>query len=258
MKQFVQDANRKNLFQLLKLRLVAIFGQVATILIAHFFLEIHLPLNQMFLVLFALIAISVISFFRKNISEKTLFVELIFDVAALTAQLYFSGGISNPFISLFLLQVIISAILLEKIYAWLIAILTVICYVWLSFYHQELHAFHDHGSGDSFNLHLQGMLISYVLAAILLLIFITKISKNLRERDQMIRMAMLATSAAHELGTPLSTISVIVADWKKMDLDKNLIADVVTVESQLTRCKKIISEILSLSGRERVEEAKDL
>jgi two-component system sensor histidine kinase RegB len=93
----------------------------------------------MFLVLLALSAVSLFSFFRKNISEKTLFVELIFDVIALTAQLYFSGGISNPFISLFLLQVIIGAILLKKIYAWLIAIFTAICYIWLSFYHQELH-----------------------------------------------------------------------------------------------------------------------
>lgn len=255
MRQFVQDANRKNLLQLLKLRTMAIFCQAATILIVNFFLEISLPLSEMFLVLLTLSAVSLFSFFRKNISEKTLFVELIFDVIALTAQLYFSGGISNPFISLFLLQVIIGAILLKKNYAWFIATLTTICYIWLSFYHQELHALHDHGGADSFTLHLQGMLISYVLAAILLLIFITKISQNLRERDQMIRMAMLATSAAHELGTPLSTISVIVADWKKMDLDKNLIADVATVESQLTRCKKIISEILSSSGKERLEEA---
>ena len=216
----------------------------------NYFLEISLPLTQMFLVLAALSLISFFSFFRKNISEKTIFIELVFDVVALTAQLYFSGGASNPFISLFLLQVIIGAILLRPIYAWLIAALTIACYVWLgSVDQQHLHHFH---------LHLQGMLISYVLAAILLLIFITRISKNLRQRDEMIRMAMLATSAAHELGTPLSTISVIVGDWKKMNLDKNLLKDVSLIESQLDRCKKIISSILADSGSKRVEEAKDL
>lgn len=250
MKQFTHYTNRKNLLQLLKLRTIAMICQVIVILIAHYFLEIELPIKQMFLVVAGLAALSLLSLFRKNFSDKTLFLELIFDVLALTAQLYFSGGASNPFISLFLLQVIIGAILLRTAHAWIIAALTIICYIWLGFNQQEhIHHFH---------LHLQGMLISYVLAAVLLLVFITRISKNLRERDQMIRTAMLATSAAHELGTPLSTISVVVSDWKKMPLDNSMIKDVKLIESQLGRCKKIISSILSDSGSKRVEEAKDL
>jgi len=269
-----QNANRKNLLQLIFLRLIAIFGQIATILLAYYFLHISLPLPLMFLVVLILAIINMASFYRyklqQNISDKSLFFELLFDVTALTVQLYFSGGISNPFISLFLLQVIISAILLQAIYAWLIAIITVGCYIWLSFNYQELHAFHHGGSGEFFNLHLHGMLISYVFAAILLLIFVTKIIKNLREGDQkisllkqqslekeqIIRMGLLATGAAHELSTPLSTIAVILGDWKKMNLDKNLIEDVEIAESQLLRCKIILSEILSSSGKTRVTEAR--
>jgi len=152
----------------------------------------------------------------------------------------------------------------------MIAAITVICYVWLSFNYQELHAFHHHESdGDFFNLHLHGMLISYIFAAILLLIFVTKIIKNLQEGDyrinllerqslekeQVIRMGLLATGAAHELGTPLSTISVILGDWKKMNLQNDLLKDVEIVETQLARCKKILSEILLDSGKERAEQA---
>jgi len=270
-----QNTNRGNLLQLLWLRVIAICGQVATILVVYFFLKISLPLTAMFGVLLVLAIVSCVSFYRyksqKNISNKSLFIELLFDVAALTGQLYFSGGISNPFISLFLLQVIISAILLQAIYAWLIALITVICYVWLNFNYQELHAFHHHeGSDDLFNLHLHGMLISYVFAAILLLIFVTKIIKNLKEGDQKInllerqslekeqvmRMGLLATGAAHELSTPLSTISVILGDWKEMQLNKDLLQDVEVIESQLSRCKKILSEILLDSGKERAEEAR--
>jgi two-component system sensor histidine kinase RegB len=228
----------------------------------------------MFLVLLLLIIVNCVSFcrykFQKNISDKSLFIELLFDVAALTAQLYFSGGISNPFISLFLLQVIIGAILLRAIYAWLIAALTILCYVGLSFNYQELHAFHHHESGEFFNLHLHGMLISYVLAAILLLVFVTKIIKNLQEGDQkinllkrqslekeqIVKMGLLATGAAHELSTPLSTIAVILGDWKKMNLDKNLLEDVEVVELQIARCKRILSEILSSSGKWRAEEVR--
>ncbi len=269
-----QNTNRKNLLQLLWLRLIAIFGQVATILFAHYFLHIALPLTAMFLVVLFLTIVNCTSFYRyksqKNVSDKSLFIELLFDVAALTSQLYFSGGISNPFISLFLLQVIISAILLQVIYAWLITALTILCYIGLSFNYQELHAFHHHESGDFFNLHLHGMLISYIFAAILLLIFVAKIIRNLKEGDQkinllkrqslekeqVIRMGLLATGAAHELGTPLSTIAVILSDWKKMNLKKNLLEDVEIIESQLSRCKKILSEILSSSGKKRLEEAR--
>lgn len=256
------DTNRKNLLQLLCLRIIAIFGQLLTIFFVEHFLEIELPLQPMIAVIAMLILLNCFGFYRyqknKNISDKALFFELIFDVAALTAQLYFSGGISNPFISLFLLQVIIAAILLHPLYAWIIAVITTSCYVWLSFYYQEFHAFHDHGDKESFNLHLHGMLISYVVAAILLLIFITKISKNLRQQQEFLRSAMLATAAAHDLGTPLNTISVILEDWKNIDLknsEDDFRKDILLIESQIKRCKTAVSDILSNSKTARVEEA---
>jgi two-component system sensor histidine kinase RegB len=257
MKEIVFDANRKNLLQLLKLRTIAIIGQIFTILFTHYTLGFALPLSEMFAVLGLISVVSLVRFFQKKVTDRTIFIELIFDIIALTAQLYFSGGASNPFVSLFLLQVIIGAILLEKFYPWLIALITVACYVWLGFYNQGLEQHHHH-HGDSFGLHLQGMLISYILAAILLLVFITQMSRNLRERDQMMRLAMLATSAAHELGTPLSTISVVIGDWKKIVHDQGLKKDIDLIDSQLVRCKKIISSILSESGNKRVEDAKEL
>jgi two-component system sensor histidine kinase RegB len=269
-----QNTNRKNFAQLLLLRTIAIFVQTITILFVNFVLEISLPLNQMFSVIAGLAILNFISFYRyksqKNISAKALFFELFFDVSAFALQIYFSGGASNPFISLFLLQVIIAAILLQGNYAWLIATITTIYYILLSLYRQHLHAFHDHGEMSGFfDLHLQGMLMSYIISAVLLLIFLGKIMQNLRERDekihamkkdaleknQMIRTALLASAAAHELGTPLATISVILGDWKKMNLEKDLISDITTIENQVERCKKIISEILAESGKTRVEEA---
>ena len=177
-----QNTNKQNLLQLIWLRLIAIIGQVVTILIVHYFLKISLPLTEMFLVLMFLGIVNFISFYRhkseKNISDKSLFIELICDVLALKAQLYLSGGISNPFISLFLLQVIIAAILLKRIYAWLIAVITIFSYISLNFTYRHIHALHNHEAGDLFNMHLHGMLISYIIAAVLLLIFVTKIIKN--------------------------------------------------------------------------------
>jgi two-component system, sensor histidine kinase RegB len=264
-----QSANRKNLLQLILLRSIAIIAQGFTIWLAMSFFKIDLPKGNMLLVLAALLLFNCFSFYLyksgKIISDWALFFELIIDVFALSLQLYFSGGTSNPFTSLFLLQVTIAAILLRPIFAWIITFFTILFYVILGFYRVEIHGISHHiHEGDFFNLHLQGMLISYVIAAILLVIFITKISKNLRERDlkllqqgDILRSAMLATAAAHDLGTPLSTISVILNDWKKVDLkNSELTHDIEIIENQIERCKKSLSGILSESGNERLESAK--
>jgi two-component system sensor histidine kinase RegB len=259
-----QNANRQNLLQLIKLRLIAVFGQMLTIFFAVNFLEISLPIFEMLLVVLALILLNCASFYRykfhQNISDKSLFFELLFDVGALCAQLYLSGGISNPFISLFLLQVIIGAILLEQIYAVFVALATLICYVWLGFHYRQMHEFHHHSSDNFFNLHLQGMLISYVFATILVLIFVSKISKNLQKikeqkakEEQIVKIALLATSTAHELGTPLAIISVLLGDLKNSS--ENFLSDVSVMQNQLNRCKKILSQMLEISGNQRLEEA---
>jgi two-component system, sensor histidine kinase RegB len=259
------NTNRKNFLQLFWLRLIAVFGQIFVILATHYFLKISLPLKPMFLIVSALLLINFYSFFyyklQKKITDQTLFFQLLFDVAAFTAQLYFSGGISNPFISLFLLQVIIAAILLKRIYACIISAVTVLCYVWLSFNYQKLHALHQHGEGDFLSLHLQGMLISYVFAAILLLVFVTKIIANLNERDRqiieeekLVKIALVATGAAHELSTPLSTIAIILSDLKA-SAKKEFLNEISIAETQINRCKNILSNVLLSSRLERFEKA---
>ncbi|MBP7710588.1 MAG: HAMP domain-containing histidine kinase [Rickettsiales bacterium] len=259
------NTNRKNLLQLVWLRLIAVVGQVFVILATHYFLKISLPLEPMFLVVAALLLVNFFSFFfyksQKKITDQALFCQLLFDVAALTAQLYFSGGISNPFISLFLLQVIISAILLKRIYACAIGAITIACYVWLSFNNQELCALHHHSEGDFLSLHLQGMLVSYIFAAILLLIFVTKIIANLNDRDRqileeekLVKIALVATGAAHELSTPLSTISVILNDLKT-GVKKEFLEEIEIAQTQLNRCKNILSNVLLSSESGRFEKA---
>ena len=253
------EANRKNLLQLVLLRVFAIFGQIVTIFVAQNFLALQLPKAEMYNVISLLAVITLMSFYRyqyqKNITNRSLFFELIFDVLILTAQLYFSGGIFNPFISLFLLQVIIAAILLRAVFAWMIAAITIGCYVWLSFNFIEL----NFAEENFFDIHLHGMLISYVIAAVLLLIFITRMAKNLREQQEFMRSAMLATAAAHDLGTPLNTISVVLEDWQKFEAPKFSPAmqkDVSLIESQVKRCKEAVSKILYASKSERLEQAK--
>ena len=87
----------------------------------------------------------------------------------------------------------------------------------------------DHALGI-FSLYVQGMLICFILDAALLVIFITRIMQNMRssaaalsdlrqraaEEEHIVRMGLLASGAAHELGTPLATLAVILGDWRRM------------------------------------------
>lgn len=248
-------------------------GQVLTIVVVHFAMGVVLPLPQMAAVVLFLIGLNLVSLIRhrrqQNVSNTELFLELLLDVAALNVQLYLSGGASNPFISLFLLQVTIGAILLE---AWsvgsLIAITTA-CFIGLTFHYRDLAVPHDHHQGF-LNLHIQGMLACFVLTACLLALFINRISRNLRERDahlaelkqrsaeedHIVRMGLLASGAAHELGTPLATLSVILGDWRRMTptvSSSEFMREIAVMQGQLDRCKTIVSNILLSTGEARGE-----
>lgn len=265
--------NKTNLRLLIQLRWLAVGGQVATILFVHYRLGIDLPLAQMVAVVAFLVGLNAVSLLRHRkqdaVTNSELFLELLLDVAALTVQFYLSGGASNPFISLYLLQVILGAVLLDVWSAWALVMITSGCFVWLTTTYHEIAIPHAH-RGDLFNLHIQGMLICFVLAAVLLVFFVTRIQRNLRardarlaelrqqavEEDHIVRMGLLASGAAHELGTPLATLSVIVNDWQRMPSftgDPEIVQDMAELQSQLERCKTIVSGILMSSGEARGE-----
>jgi two-component system sensor histidine kinase RegB len=266
-------AGHKNMLQLIQLRWIAVIGQITTITLVTVGLGIKLPLPQMLGVLACLIAFNIGSHLRwherREVSNSQLFFALLVDVASLTAQLYFSGGTTNPFAFLFLLQVIISAVLLEAWSTWTIVGVTSLCMAGLALFSKPLTLSLD--QGHSFpSLYIQGMLICFVLNATLLVIFITRISDNLRagdaqladlrqraaEEEHIVRMGLLASGAAHELGTPLATLSVILGDWRRMpEFRKNaeLQEEIAEMQAQLQRCKTIVSGILLSAGEARGE-----
>jgi len=266
-------AGHKNMLQLIELRWIAVIGQVTTIAGAILVFDVPLPLVQMLEVLACLIAFNIASHLRwhehRPVTNNELFLALLVDVASLTIQLYLSGGTSNPFAFLYLLQVIISAVLLEAWSTWTIVAITLACLAGLSIFAQPLPLPFDHGRGIA-SMYVQGMLLCFVLNAALLVIFILRISNTLRtrasqladlrqraiEEEHIVRMGLLASGAAHELGTPLATLSVILGDWKRMPEFKenpDLIEEISEMETQLKRCKSIVSGILLSAGEARGE-----
>lgn len=265
------DAGRRNMLLLIQLRWIAVGGQLVTIVVARWLLGVALPLAPLLVVPAVLAAINLASLpllrRREAVTNGELTAALLFDVAALGWQLYHSGGLANPFASLFLLQVVIGAVLLKPLSSWAIVAATLAALSALSLNPEPLPLparFVD----DPMGLYLQGSLICFVLIAVLLVAFVTRMSRNLRARDKalatirqraaeedhIVRMGLLASGAAHELGTPLSSLSVLIGDWRKMPRlkdDLELQNDLQDMESAVQRCKAIVSGILMSAGEAR-------
>lgn len=265
-------AGHTNMLQLIHLRWLAVVGQVTTISVVSLGYGIPLPLPQMVAVLACLIAFNIGSHLRwheqRVVTNSELFFALLVDVASLTAQLYFSGGASNPFAFLYLLQVILCAVLLETWTTWIFVVITGACLSVLAVLSKPLEL--PEGQEGFFSLYVQGMLLCFLLNAVLLVFFITRISQNKRaadaqlaalrqravEEEHIVRMGLLASGAAHELGTPLATMSVILGDWKRMPQfarNADLLDEIREMQAQLQRCKKIVSGILLSAGEARGE-----
>ncbi len=265
----------KNMQQLIQLRWLAVGGQIVTIVAVHFGFDIALPLDSMAVALACLIAFNLASLMywrgdkRREVSNGELFVSLLVDVAVLTAQLYLSGGATNPFVYLYLLQVILAAVLLEPWSTWTMTAVTSACFAGLAWLSSPLALPFDPHRGLA-SPYIQGALICFGLNAALLVVFIKRISGNLRARDarladlrqraaeeeHIVRMGLLASGAAHELGTPLATLSVIVGDWRHMPAfaaDPELLQEIGEMQAQLQRCKSIVSGILLSAGEARGE-----
>ncbi len=277
----IQDtANKKNLLLLVMLRWLAVGGQIATIAFVQFVLVIPLPVMPMAGVLLFLVLLNIASLIRCRagapVTDTELFVELLLDVGALTIQLHLSGGAINPFVSLFLLQIILGAVLLRPVLIWSLVVVASASFIWLTFSFRPLDLSANFWRAGSvwhpsfLDLHVAGMFICFILAAILVVLFLARVTRNLRDRDQrlselrqqaaeqehIVRMGLLASGAAHELGTPLATLAVIVNDWKRvpsLHADAQFGAEIDEMNIALARCKRIVSRILLAAGEARSE-----
>ncbi len=267
----LRDTGLNNLELLIQLRWAAVLGQIMAIEVVYYGFQIAIPLRQILTVLALLMAFNALSWMRfrsgREVSSVELLCALLVDVAVLTAQLYLTGGTGNPFASLYLLHVVLGAVLLPPAAAWGLVVVSMACLMGLSQWSLPLAL--DHGSGLS-NVYIKGLLVCIALNAALLVTLVTRIMGNIRRRDKrlaaareraseeehIVRMGLLASGAAHELGTPLSTLAVILGDWLHLPhftSDPELLEEVQDMEMQVRRCKAIVSGILLSAGGARSE-----
>ncbi len=265
-------SGRKNMLLLVQLRWIAAVGQILTITLVHVGLGIALPLLPMAAVLAGLVLLNLASlaWLRRSggVSDIGLFLVLVLDAAALTAQLALSGGVTNPFTSLYLLQITLGAVLLGAWASGGLAAVAALAVAGLAVLDRPLVL--PPGGYDLFRLYIFGEIIGLALGAGLIVTFVTRIARNLRERDaglaalrqhaaeedHIVRMGLLASGAAHELGTPLASLSVILGDWHRMPAlagDPEIVEEIEEMQAEVGRCKAIVTGILLAAGAARGE-----
>ena len=266
------DASHQNLQRLMLLRWVMItFLSLAAAVL--FYLSIPLHKKPLVLAISAMLLLNFVTWLRlknpKIISTIEMLLQLLGDIATLSALFYFTGGYGNPFVWMYLLPLTIAAVALPRLQVWLLAGLAVVCYSLLVFYYVPLSHLHMHYIEDkNLNIHLVGMWLGFMVSAILIAVFVARIGQNLRDYDyeiaharekileseRLFALGTLAASAAHELGTPLSTMLVLAKelqlDVKNSDAAQN---NLQILTKQIMRCKEILSSLTASVGQGRTE-----
>jgi two-component system sensor histidine kinase RegB len=241
---------------LLQLRGMAIMFQfiaLAAMLFLH--LPVHFTWIFFFLGLQIVIFIITFSFLKKQyfFSENHIFLQLFFDLLALTVFVVSCGGMANPFSGLFLIQAILAALLLSSRKTWIMIGMTATAYVVLLIQVNPLDE--DHMAWMKF--HLYGMTINHLLSTAVIGFFVVKIVANLRLRERQIsaRHGLVGVGAfsaqiAHKIGTPLNKIALVADDLSSISLQK----DKAYILDAVLESKGYLSELFKrLSRLEQVQ-----
>lgn len=269
--------SRKNLQRLFLLRSVMILFMLSAS-IALFYLRIPLLKLPIAFAVGSMLLLNIIALLRlqqlRSITEEELLLQLTGDLIALTLLFYFTGGYSNPLVWMYLLPLTVAAVALKRAYAWLLTAIAVVFYSALVFYYVPLSHLHMHYlTGKSLDIHLVGMWLGFVVSAGIIAFFVTRIGQNLRdyerlmssiresslESERILALGTLATSAAHELGTPLATMAVISKELAHDLSDQpEQLQQLEILRKQINRCKEILSTITRNAGQERADAGQGL
>jgi two-component system, sensor histidine kinase RegB len=251
---------------ILRLRWLAVLGQLAAVFIVVQGLEFDLPIVPCVTIvaLSALLNLVLQMAFNpmRRLEPAYAAALLAFNIAELAGLLFFTGGLQNPFSFLFLAPVLISATALPTRLTIALGIFAVVCATVLGFVHMPL----PWDSDDPLELppiYLFGVWLSILLAIGVTSLYAFQVTEQARKlsdalaatelvltREQhLTQLDGLAAAAAHELGTPLSTIFLISRELEKTAADNPQLADDLRmVREQAQRCRDILAKITQLSS----------
>ena len=268
------SATPENLRRLVVLRYFVLAALGVALAVAHLGWDMQLRLKPVGSALAFLGLINVVTHIKlrmgSQVTDLEFFGNLLGDVLGLTVLLYFSGGSTNPLVSIYLLPLMVAATVLPARYSWSVAALAIACYSLLLVWYlplTEQHHHHDAAAAE-FNLHVLGMWATFVVSAALIAHFVASMAHSLRERDRLLAQAReeslrnerivalgtLAAGAAHELGTPLATMALLADDMAERYAGQaHLSEDATEMQTQIAVCKTIISGLADSAGAARGE-----
>jgi two-component system sensor histidine kinase RegB len=264
----VIDASRLNLSWLLKLRWVAISGQAVAIGVADLGMGIELPL----LLLLSILVVEIVSNIaatqwaarRLEVAEGAIAALMALDVLLLTIIIHVTGGPFNPFSSLYLVHIALAAVVLSAKYTWALSAFAFVAFGALFLLPHADHAVHH---ADQMRMHLRGMWVAFGTAALFIAYFVTRVRRDLADRDvelarvraaaqhseKLASLATLAAGAAHELASPLSTIAIasseLLAALEKRGADATVYGDVRLIRQEVERCRTILNQMALDAGQ---------
>ena len=242
------------------LRWIGIIGQLIAVNFVYFFLNSSFDFITSNLVIFLGILSNLYLIFiykKTQLSDRSAFIFLVIDILQLGVLLYLSGGITNPFVIFILIPSVFSSSNLSLRTNTLLVILTIIIIVFLTFNYQDLPI---NLNSDFHNNHYfyYSIPVSLIIALVFLNYFamtfgtqsrlrkeaLAKMEEVMAKEHELLSLGGQAAAAAHSLGTPLSTITIIAHDlMKQFKGQKDLEKDIELLNSQVERCNEILKRL---------------
>ncbi|WP_148254040.1 ATP-binding protein [Aidingimonas lacisalsi] len=263
----------RNLVRLTIVRGITWTGYLAAIIFGIEVLGFQLRVLPVISVIIAMGLVNVVTWWRlgrpRAVTDTEYLLHLLIDLTGLTLLFYYTGGSTNPFITYYLVPITIAAATLPWRYAWIIASVALAGYTFLMLFYEPVPQLSHGIVGPGINLHVLGMWLNFGLSAGLVTFFIYKMAHALRRRDQtlsrtreaslrneqVLAVATQAAGTAHELGTPLSTMAVLLKEMKQdAKDDRTLEADIDLLREQVDTCKSRLQTLVDNADRRRLSE----
>lgn len=245
---------------LCNLRWLAVAGQAITVWVATGPMGVALAPAPLWSGVAALASFNLYATWRARaaaeLGSREIFAHILVDIVMLAWMVGWSGGVENPFSSLFLLPVALSILALSGRWVWATAMAGILGFMASALLAQPLP--HVHGAfGDTFSLHKVGMFVTFAVSMLVVLVFFTRMASAWRESERqvarlqerftrsegIIALATHAASVAHELNTPLGTLTLMVEDMAGDPASTTRREDLSTMRTLLEACRDRVREL---------------
>ncbi|HKM37122.1 MAG TPA: ATP-binding protein [Thiopseudomonas sp.] len=264
------SASRQNLWRLTWIRLLVLSAQAGTLGFVYMSGLVVLDWMPLVLILVLSLSMCLSTSLRLRVSwpvtEQEFAVHLAMDLLIHSALLYYVGGSTNPFVAYYLVPLTIAAATLPWLYSIVLSGFALTGYTALLIWYRPLHLQGEQVDQLLITLHLFGMWLNFALSAAFITFFVSKMSEAVREQDQLraarredsmrdqqlLAVATQAAGAAHELSTPLSTMSVLLTELRREhNKEPMLQEDLTLLQEQVKLCKGTLQQLVRAAEADR-------